>query len=730
MSTDTAVEDASEPAELDKLTGYRRKWALRHAESEAGSGVGADLDLFAAPSEPDNLSSSKKQCVQFEPLASDIEIKDGDIDELVEEAKALADAAPRPSHPHAREALLNTDLNPFKYPWEKGRLRKIFCNDPLVKVTSPKLKPGGRNFVQLGIEIDSSGHVSAKTSVRDACPPDPIFVGVVKKIDDVPMMEDRDSQRRRAIEGWWNMLSFSLVASAIGSKVTVEATADTVLECAHNILSAVFAVKSPGTLLRRLYSIQAFELWCADNLKEHWLPVTELKAWRYVCHLKDSSAAPTKASSFIEALRFAWFLLGAEGAGEAECSLRVKGISAQMRAGKKPWRPADLLHVDAVLKLHALLADPSKPLGDRIFSGHVLHLLYSRSRWSDLNSVTDVYLDGDTQFLEAYTRCHKGGRSAEMKSRLLPLVAPARGVDSTNWAVIYMQLRKLANLELAPGAYGPMLPAPADEAATSWTSRPLTSEEGSCFLRKVLAAPKTAQRRLSTHSMKSTLMSWASKFGIPDNSRAVLARHVSSVSTATAVYSRDLLSPVLRQLDVMLASIRNGGFNPDRTRSGMMTPAATAAAAPMTPFVGHAPPAPVTPALRKDSPLCETPDVQGGDAAEALSECNWEMPFSPCDSVDGQGEPSRALSAQNEPDSDTSEEGSVQSSSSSEDESQAGMQRDFVFDPPSDFYINTRSLVVHCSRLPGVLKCGRKISMSFSKVYELSGIRCSRCFDV
>ena len=113
--------------------------------------------------------------------------------------------------------------------------------------------------------------------------------------------------------------------------------------------------------------------------------------------------------------------------------------------------------------------------------------------------------------------------------------------------------------------------------------------EGSAFLRKVLKAPKTAQRRLSTHSMKSTLMSWTSKFGLPDNGRSVLARHVSSVTSATAVYSRDMLSPVLRQLDVMLMAIRSGAFCPDRLRSGMMTPAATAMAAPMTPYVGHPP---------------------------------------------------------------------------------------------------------------------------------------------
>ena len=276
---------------------------------------------------------------------------------------------------------MNTGLKLFKFPWEKGRLPKIFYDDPVVSLPVPKLKPGGRNFVQLGIEVDSTGHITAKTSVSDSVSTDAIFVGIVKNIDNVPLQKSRDTQRNRAIDGWWNMLSFSLVASAVGLKVTVEGRPHNVYECACEILSAAFAVKSPGTLLRRLYPIQAFELWCTEHLHEHWVPVTEYKAWRYVCWLKDTQAPPTKASRFVEALRFTWSMLGVEGSGEAEKSLRVRGISSQLRAGKKPWRPADLLNADEVLQLHALLADVSKPRGDRLFAGHILHLFYRRSRW-------------------------------------------------------------------------------------------------------------------------------------------------------------------------------------------------------------------------------------------------------------------------------------------------------------------------------------------------------------
>ena len=289
-------------------------------------------------------------------------------------------------------------------------------------------------------------------------------------MDDVPFKEDRNVQRKKAIEAWWNLLAFSLVSSSIGLKITVESTMDTVVECAHNILDAVFSVKSPGTLMRRLYSIQAYEQWCTEMYNEHWIPVTEFRAWNYVSWLKSTNAAPTKAGSFIEALRFSWYLLGVEGAGEAEQSLRIKGVASQLRAGKKPWRPADLLKLEEVMKLHFILANASEPLGDRLFAGHMLHLLYGRARWSDLNCVTDLYLDADHQYLECSTRHHKGGRSAEMKSRLLPIAAPSKGVDHTNWGVIYLELRSMAGLVLEPGQHGPLLPAPLNDLSVVLSS--------------------------------------------------------------------------------------------------------------------------------------------------------------------------------------------------------------------------------------------------------------------
>ena len=427
-----------------------------------------------------------------------------------------------------------------------GFLRFFMWAPSTIKVPVPKLAPGGRNFVQVGLAISAGGKVTSKTVLKPQEPSTSAFIQVVRKVEDVEVEDDRARRRRHALEGFWKLLSTSLVASAVGLKVSVESTMDTVSECAMKILGATFAVKSPGTLLRRLYSLQAYQQWCSDTFSTNWIPVSERHVWEYVQWLQATHAAPTKASSLLEAMRFAWYLLGVEGADEAEKSLRIKGVSMQMRALKTPWRPADLLTVQEVLTLHKVLGDEGEALGDRLLCGHCLHLLYSPSRWSDLTQVTRAFVDEEQKYFELATKAHKGARSSELKSRLLPIVAPCQGINdqNQNWVVLYLSLRAKAGLAL-PGAdeYKPMMPAPSNDSATSWFRRPLSSQEGADFMRKILQAPKTAERRISTHSFKSTLISWCAKYGLPDTSRAVLARHLSCATATTAVYSRDLFIP-------------------------------------------------------------------------------------------------------------------------------------------------------------------------------------------
>lgn len=363
-------------------------------------------------------------------------------------------------------------------------------------------------------------------------------------------------------------------------------------------------------------------------------------------------------------------------------------------------------------------------------TGHALHLLYSRSRWSDLCRVSNLFIDSDQRFLELTTREHKSARSAELKSRLLRLVAPCKGVTPELWAVTYMRLRKMCNLESPGEEPAPMMRAPLNESATAWTSRALTSEEGAEFMRRILSAPKTASRRIATHSCKSTLISWTSKYGLSDNARAVLARHMSCVSATTAVYSRDLLSPVLRELENMLQAIRVSMFHPDRSRSGMVTPSAMPAV-PGTPFQIPVAPVPRTPGPGLQEPaVCNDGEKTGAqlenedDLTQADADSHSCASWFPAESPFPDG-----VEAGASPDSETTEDDSVQSTSESDADQIEDQRAEFV-GPATRFFMNSKSLVIHCERAEGMLKCGRRVSPHFVELFELHGIRCSRCFDI
>ena len=630
-----------------------------------------------------------------------------------------------------QRALGSTNLGLFKFPWEKGRLAGVFGNNPTVKVVKPELQPGGRNVVQLGLHFDHHAVAEAKVTFKPEPIHDTLFLSVIRKADDSTAIADRTKRRHAAIELWWKLLAVNRSASEVGRKVEVEADDSNVFETAVEILDATFGLKSPGTLMKRAHSIQQFANWHGSVLNTVWLPVDEQNVWKFVKQLQLCAAPPTRASSLLEALRFAWFILGVTGANTAEESLRVKGICAQMKAKKRAWRPASILTVKEVVILHKLLENKTAALGDRCIAGHLLHLLYGRSRWSDMVHIEGFFVDIDNKYMECQTRDHKGARNSELKAMLLPIVTPCEGVVPGNWVATYLEVRSQAGLTQPVGECGPMMPAPVNKAATTWTQRPMSSEEGADFLRLAVGAKKTCDRRVSSHSMKSTAISWCAKYGVSDSHRAILARHVSAISSATSVYSRDLLSPVLRSFDEVLSCIRGHTFEPDRTRSGMMTPQPMSV--PMAAV--HTSGMELTTLQEQPSgvhlpatPKVEVPLQDTSVVPEEVGEKIAEIPDDLESLMDGGNYVDPTMS-------ETSESDSVQSTSSGEEDDGAESSEPFkdrpaIFPRAAVFLINSKSMVVHEARDDCVLKCGRKISSTYMRSATLYGIRCSRCFDV
>ena len=620
-------------------------------------------------------------------------------------------------------ALKSADMVQFKFPWEKGSLAKIFMNEPVVSVPVPKIQPGRHANFRLTLEVGEGAKAAPVINLDMKTRDSNFFAGVVKSASDMSYKQERAKKRMEAIEEWWYLLSTSLCNSTVGNQVLAETFGGDAKEVGCKILDACFSLKSPGTLRKRLAGLKGYYVWHGNNAAGDWLPMSERGAWLYVNHLKQSKAPATTASTFMESCRFAWFILGVSGAGSIESSLRVKGMSAQLKVNKRAWCPADVLKLSEVKRMHQLLFDESAHIIDRVFVGHCLHLMYGRCRWSDMLAVQNAFVDDHGQFFELETQVHKSARSADTKTQLMPIVSPCLGVVDEPWVPTYLEVRKRCGLDLPMEDATHMLPAPADSSGTTWHGRYLTSEEGSDFLRAILNVPKKSGRRISSHSLKSTTISWASKFGIPMESRAILARH-------TVLYSRDLQTPVLREYTAMLAAVKAGGFVPDASRSGMVHPE-------------KVPQMPGTPSNLAGFRQSQQFDADADDEGRGA-----DSPGSRLD--DGLGAPKTA----------TEDRGDRVTAAASFCNQKAWKIASMMltFQKPAKKQVY-RALLLRSKmwrkclmlsslkRLPSILLTWRRLwliaaedkvsssvvvrsTKAYSPIYELQGIRCSRCFNV
>ena len=162
----------------------------------------------------------------------------------------------------------------------------------------------------------------------------------------------------------------------------------------------------------------------------------------------------------------------------------------------------------------------------------------------------------------------------------------------------------------------------------------------------------------------------------------------------------------------------------------MVTPTVMATV-PGTPL--KAPPAPSTPARVGAQPLIEAANASNLEAE--TDDEGWvhvggdKHLFSPAASEQASEVVGSNGSQVGDMDSETTQEDSEQSTPDSDVESVV-QQPLVVQEPGLNFFINEKSLVIHRERSPGLLKCGRKVSPHFMIVYDLHGIRCSRCFVV
>ena len=295
--------------------------------------------------------------------------------------------------------------------------------------------------------------------------------------------------------------------------------------------------------------------------KEEWI-------YSYVSFLRTSNSSPSSAKSFLESRVFASHTLQPYVQDVDWKSSRVSGAAASLHTTKAPINQADALYVIEVKILYNIVVR-STVRNHVIISGYMLFCLYSSSRWSDAQHPSSMKYDvkDNIGYFELGTSKHKTASTAERKALLMPLVAtsPGLGPADSSWIDKWLLAREEAKMEFLVQPTMPCI-----RADGSFGTSAMSATEGTLNLRDLLESygPKLSdKRKIVSHSLKATALSWCAKRPIGKEFRRALGHHLDSSDKSIATYSRDFLFSALLELDKLLAEIESKLFFPDSSRS-------------------------------------------------------------------------------------------------------------------------------------------------------------------
>ena len=327
-----------------------------------------------------------------------------------------------------------------------------------------------------------------------------------------------------------------------------------------------FAGRATGTLVKYSAAYWKYAKWVTNNKIGTPLKPSETLAYRYICHLRDSKCGATAASTFLQALSFLYKVARVkEPSVDFIMSSRVRGAARAMFEGKRCLRQAPLtVEMVRILEQTACRRDGEYLT---LVAGHLCFCLYACCRFGDSQDLDNIQVSegGPIVLVETSTKSYKTATSKEKKTTFLPLLALGLGLEMDEpWAYGWQEAREVLppGLEWALPAY-------------SWSSgkflnRSLSTGEASFCLREILAdggMDPSECWKVSSHSLKSTLLSWCSKSAkVSFEDRRLLGHHVDKNAASPLCYSRDECTRLAALVYGVLHLIRTGVLDPDLSR--------------------------------------------------------------------------------------------------------------------------------------------------------------------
>ena len=518
---------------------------------------------------PDELKGFRKRWSKKRRVIDEAEYSPSLLPEAFPPEPPVADLLNVSSKQDDSAALVNAFVDRFMpstivMPWESNFMAPIFGSQFSENALSMPAQ-WSETFA------DPLQHAMPESQPDAVAPVDVSILRCIRNLADLDFIQAREKKLANALVKIKCALEINWDASGVGRQCLD--SSGTLRPDMEDTLTSVVGTRSPSTIVKRCNAVLAYQRWLATWVDAPAVPLSEPLVWDYLVHLRNSGAAATKAMSFIQTIRFCQHVLQVDGADQRAPSRRLVGQSELQASLKGPTKQARPLTVKEVRTLQKFMADPSKDLQERLICSHLVLMVYTRSRNSDLAYVEDISHDHAVRegrdefsgFIQFATRYHKSARSVEAKSLLMPIIACGESVGPEPWLDLWMSLRKKAGLPTSGRLEGAVMPAPDLVRPGGWLVRPISCAETTRLLRAYLACEDSD---LKSHSLKRTALSWAAKAGVDREQRRLLGRHASAVQGSDSIYATDLMVDPVRALGAVVKLIRKDQFLPDGDRAG------------------------------------------------------------------------------------------------------------------------------------------------------------------
>ena len=465
-----------------------------------------------------------------------------------------------------RHAALDRTVSLPELPWETSAWRFIFDDDhsmlsfvdPARAFADPPIPalPGGAEEVVGEL-------VERKKRARPIDSSEPNFSKIIGHKQDVAWEEKREADLQKSLMKWLGVIR----AWPDDWTICKELSECETLEASCELVSHYFSGKAPSTLVKRANSM-IFILEQGHKLG-YFFPYDERDFYNLLKTLKAADYKSSRLKGVLEAVTLCRYTFNLDTLHNLTNSRRCLGAIAMGPAEKA--NQAAPLTVAEVQTLHDVLEN-SQDVWDRAMAGACLFSIYSRARWSDFihggRIELDVMEDCSIAYAEMHVPVHKTMHASARRFRFLNLVAPGRGIHGGDWVKCWIDSLKAIGIDPHDAQHGCLMPAP--DCYGQPLQRAVETEEAGAWLRLLIGEHEKkleSSRPISSHSLKSTMLSYASKRGIGHQDRLSLGHHSHPYKMAD-VYARDAQARDLRLMDKLISEIRSGYFCPDESRAG------------------------------------------------------------------------------------------------------------------------------------------------------------------